>query len=112
MTLEPLTKAQQRCFDAICQYEDDKNFFPSLAELQLMLNCGRSNVQIRIAQLQAKGYLKRVGRYGESRAYRTIRHHADPVCPKGLPVRPGSIPCYSGGVLAGIWTPAHLLEQP
>jgi hypothetical protein len=111
MTLEPLTKAQQRYYDAICQYEDDKGFFPSITELRKTLNCGHGAAQEGIIQLHAKGYLKRVGQYGESRAYRAIRH-ADPVCPKGLPVRPGSIPCYNGGVLAGIWTPAHLLEQP
>ena len=110
--LEPLTKAQQRYYDAICQYEDEKGLFPSATELKRMLNCGRTSAYEGIDQLWSKGYLKRVGQYGESRAYRTIRHHVDPVCPKGLPVRPGSIPCYSGGVLAGIWTPAHLLEQP
>ena len=76
---EPLTTAQQRYYDAICQYEDDKGFSPSLTELRRVLNCGHGAVQQGIDQLRAKGYLKRVGQYGESRAYRTIRHHADPV---------------------------------
>jgi DNA-binding Lrp family transcriptional regulator len=112
MTLEPLTKTQQRYYDAICQYEDDKKLFPTITELQRMLNCGRGSVQEGIYRLREKGYLVRVGQYGEPRAYRTRRRHVDPVCPKGSPVRPGSIGCYNGANLAGIWTPAHLLEKP
>jgi len=114
---KPLTSTQREYFDAITAHLQKTGLFPTIREIMKATSrrspCG---VECGLKQLEAKRWIDRIGSFKEPRGYRLPTNQGqqivqnNTICPKGFPVRAGSTVFIVDGKLAGIWTPAHLLE--